>query len=100
MSMATMLINMIQHGESRTSASFLTDRKRDRQTEIKTERQTKRKDKERNTKQKLTWRYLGLQHIHSDNVDQHNPAWRIEHLRLILNEGDDIDEQIETQTKR
>ena len=42
MSIAPMLISMIQHGESRTSASFLTDRQRDRQTERQAKRQKKR----------------------------------------------------------
>jgi sRNA-binding protein len=37
-----MLINIIQHGELRTSTSFLTDRQRDRQTERQAKRQKKR----------------------------------------------------------
>ncbi len=82
------MISMIQHGESRTLALFLMMVMvlMNRQTE----RQTKKKKKVRITKKLTRW-YLGLQHVHGDNIDQHDPAWRVEHLRFVLDEGNGAD---------
>jgi hypothetical protein len=67
MYMATMLIDIIQHGESRTSASFLT------MAMVLMNRQTER---QKNQKKKLIWQSLGLQHDNSNNVEEQKDRQR------------------------
>ena len=34
-----------------------------------------------------TRRNLGLEHVHGDDVDEHDPARRVEQVDLVLDEG-------------
>ena len=38
-----------------------------------------------------TRRNLGLEHVHGDDVDEHDPARRVQHVHLVLDEGDGAD---------
>lgn len=40
---------------------------------------------------KLTWRHLGLEHIHGDNVDDHDPDGQVEQVSGVLDQTDAAD---------
>ncbi len=46
---------------------------------------------ERTKSPSLTWRHLGLEHVHGDNVDEHDPTGRVENVSLVLDKGDCTD---------
>lgn len=39
----------------------------------------------------VTWRKFTLEHVHSDDVDDHDPDGTLQEVLLVFNEGDDAD---------